>query len=507
MRILVVDDDVQLTRSLVDFLIRQNFIVDVCVDGQTAQEFVQSYTYDLIVLDIMLPKLDGRDLCEKLRQEGVSTPILLLTACDSNRDKVAGLDSGADDYVVKPFDWEELLARIRALLRRASTVSPTIFTWKDLRLDPQSCEVSHSTEKISLRRQEYRLLELFLRHPTQVFSCNNILENLWAFDANPPMEETVRAHIKSLRRKLKAGGAGEVIETVYGLGYRLKAIEPAETGDTATAQSFPQIQAVSDAERLQEFKQDLINLWQELQPEVLEQARILAQTVAHLQAGTSSLSLQEPAIVCAHKLVGIVGTYGFRRSSQRARQIETLLKAGLGNAHSNPQWISALGDQVVALQQELSETLSIPEHPVMQDVDYDYLTRLPHRGRMMQDLDRLLQRATQQQFPVTVCLIAIQNLKSINHQYGYSVGDRVLQDAADQLRQGCNPNDLIVRWSGSKFAIAFYNQLQAQARQTFDTLILQNLGMADPPLLMQLTVGQFPDDGSTVDSLLRVVEL
>jgi two-component system OmpR family response regulator len=169
----------------------------------------------------MLPKLNGITLCQRLRQAGNKILVLMLTARDASTDKVLGLDAGADDYVVKPFDLPELLARIRALLRRGSVFLSPVLEWGSLCLDPSQCEARYQDQLLDLTPKEYALLELFLRNGTRVLSRQVILERLWAFD-DTPIEETVKVHLQKLRRKLKAVGApSNLIETVYGLGYRL----------------------------------------------------------------------------------------------------------------------------------------------------------------------------------------------------------------------------------------------------------------------------------------------
>ncbi|NEO76145.1 response regulator transcription factor [Moorena sp. SIO4G3] len=222
MRILLVEDDERITDALAEDLTDQHYVVDVANDGQVGRELVESFSYDLILLDVMLPKIDGITLCRKLRSQGDLTPILMLTARDTISDKILGLDAGADDYLVKPFDLGELSARIRALLRRGNTTLPPVLEWDSLRLDPSTCEVFYEDRLLSLSPKEYALLEFFLRHPRRVFSRAQILENLWSFERLPE-EATVKAHIRGLRQKLDAAGApSDLIETVYGLGYRLK---------------------------------------------------------------------------------------------------------------------------------------------------------------------------------------------------------------------------------------------------------------------------------------------
>ncbi|MEB3830651.1 response regulator [Phormidium sp. CCY1219] len=222
MRILLVEDDEPIAQALVATLREQNYVVDIATDGQEGLELVEAFGYDLILLDVMLPKLDGISLCGKLRNSGYQMPILLLTAKDTTEDKVKGLDAGADDYLVKPFDIPELTARIRALLRRGNAPLSAILERGQLQLNPNTCDVTYASKPVTLTPTEYRLLELFLRNSNRVYSRSAILDHLWSFD-EPPAEDTIRAHIKGLRQKLKAAGApADLIETVYGIGYRLK---------------------------------------------------------------------------------------------------------------------------------------------------------------------------------------------------------------------------------------------------------------------------------------------
>ena len=221
MKILLVEDDSRISKAIAEALTDQRHIVETADDGELGLAFAETNTFDLIVLDLMLPKLDGITLCRQIRQAGVTTPILMLTARDTSNDKVLGLDVGADDYVVKPFDLPELLARIRALLRRSRVAATTILEWEQLSLDPDQCQVQYCDRSLNLTPKEYALLELFLRNGSRVLSRSAILERVWAFE-DMPAEETVKVHLRSLRQKLKAAGAPpNFIENVYGLGYRL----------------------------------------------------------------------------------------------------------------------------------------------------------------------------------------------------------------------------------------------------------------------------------------------
>ena len=221
MKILLVEDDECIARALAEALSDQNCAVDIAIDGEEGWAYVEAYQYSLILLDWMLPKLDGIHFCQRLRQHGLHMPVLLLTAKDTSTDKIIGLDAGADDYVVKPFDLQELMARIRALLRRGSSILPPVLEWGKLRLDPGTTEVVYGNQPLHLTPKEYQLIELFLRQSRRILNRSTILEQLWPSE-EPPGEETVKVHIRSLRQKLAAVGATDFIETVYGLGYRLK---------------------------------------------------------------------------------------------------------------------------------------------------------------------------------------------------------------------------------------------------------------------------------------------
>lgn len=223
MKILLVEDDRRIAKPLAEDLRHQHHVVDVMGDGIEAWEQAQSVSYDLILLDIMLPRLDGITLCKRLRDSGCSALILMLTARDTTIDKVIGLDAGADDYLIKPFELEELSARVRALSRRGTSPPQGILQHRELRLDPNVRQVKYRDTELNLTPKEYMILECFLRNPSQVFTRTMLLDKLWELDQTSG-EETIKTHITNLRRKLKAvGSKTELIETIYGVGYRLHA--------------------------------------------------------------------------------------------------------------------------------------------------------------------------------------------------------------------------------------------------------------------------------------------
>lgn len=225
MRILLVEDDERIAEPLTEHLTYQYHVVDLAQDGITGWEQAQAVPYDMILLDLMLPRLDGITLCKRLRAAGYKAPILMLTAKDTTGDKVIGLDAGADDYLVKPFKLQELAARIRALSRRSPDIRAPILICGKLQLDPSTYQVTYAGKLLSLTPKEYMLLEVFLKSPSRVFTRSELLDKLWECE-NVSGEETIKTHLKNLRRKFKAAGSeSELIENVYGIGYRLRGNE------------------------------------------------------------------------------------------------------------------------------------------------------------------------------------------------------------------------------------------------------------------------------------------
>jgi len=221
MRILLVEDDHHLAASLSEALEAQQYTVDVAQNGEAAWQQIALLPYDLMLMDVTLPQVDGLTLCQRLRSRGIASPVLMLTARDTSRDKVAGLDAGADAYMVKPFDLSELVAQIRALLRRGQMTHPTSLRWGTLVLNPNTYEVTYQDRPVRLTPKEFAILELLMRHGRRVLSRHFILESIWRLE-DPPGEDTVKAHLKALRQKLRQVGAPRnFIETVHGFGYRL----------------------------------------------------------------------------------------------------------------------------------------------------------------------------------------------------------------------------------------------------------------------------------------------
>ncbi len=221
-RVLVVDDDRAVRESLRRALTLEGYEVELAGDGLEALAKAASAAPDAIVLDVLMPELDGLAVCRLLRQRGDRVPVLMLTARDAVGDRVAGLDAGADDYLVKPFALEELLARVRALLRRSDpALAAGVLQFSDLSLDLASREVRRGGRRIELTRTEFNLLELFLRNPRQVLTRSLIFERVWGYDFGPT-SNSLDVYIGYLRRKTEAGGEPRLIHTVRGVGYVLR---------------------------------------------------------------------------------------------------------------------------------------------------------------------------------------------------------------------------------------------------------------------------------------------
>ncbi len=223
MRVLVVDDDVAVRESLRRALRLEGYDVELAADGGEALERLESNgdDPDLVVLDVLMPNVDGLQVCRQLRRTGRRVPVLMLTARDEVADRVAGLDAGADDYVVKPFALEELLARVRALLRRAADEAVDVLHFADLELDPATREVRRGSELIELTRTEFALLELFMLNPRQVLTRSIIFERVWGYDFGFG-SNSLDVYIGYLRRKTEAGGKPRLIHTIRGVGYALR---------------------------------------------------------------------------------------------------------------------------------------------------------------------------------------------------------------------------------------------------------------------------------------------
>ena len=311
------------------------------------------FNYDLVVLDLMLPDGDGIQFCRQFRQGGYPNPLMILTAKGSTAEKVSALDAGADDYVVKPFDFDELCARIRALLRRDAQGLPPVLQWGPLSLDPSTCETTYQQQPIHLTPKEFSMMELFLRQPHRVYSLGAIIDDLWSFEDSPG-EDAIRTHIKGLRRKLQAAGAPkDLIKTVYGLGYRLNEEIVWSHDDLAQAAEFYQSKAYQskayeanayEAEGLESgvyekaaenegdadvaiTSQAIAQVCQRYLNSASQQVSVLEAAANAIGHGKLDPQLRYASQMNAHKLAGSLGCFGIAEGSQIARQLETQLRS------------------------------------------------------------------------------------------------------------------------------------------------------------------------------------
>lgn len=220
MTILVVEDEKKIIRFIKKGLEMEHYTVDLAYDGEEALRLAEVNGYDVIVLDLMLPKMDGIEVCKKIREMGVETPVIMLTARDTIEDRIMGLDAGADDYLVKPFAFGELLARVRALLRREKTVQRTKLQVGDLVLDPVTHEVFRGERLVELTSKEYRLLDYLMRRPGQVCTRTMIGEHIWGYDFSDD-SNVIDVYISYLRKKIDAGFKEKLLHTVRDVGYKL----------------------------------------------------------------------------------------------------------------------------------------------------------------------------------------------------------------------------------------------------------------------------------------------
>ena len=221
MRLLVIEDERKIARVITEYLKREKYAVDAAYDGEEGFNLADSQPYDLLIVDRMLPGLEGAEIVKKLRENGKNMPILFLTALSTTEDKTLGLDIGADDYLTKPFAIDELLARVRALLRRPPIQQPDILKIDDLKIDKQQQTVTRAGKNIDLTNKEYALLEYLMQHPNQILSKETLIDHVWDFDADI-LPNNVEAYIKNLRQKIDKPFKKQLIKTVRGFGYRIE---------------------------------------------------------------------------------------------------------------------------------------------------------------------------------------------------------------------------------------------------------------------------------------------
>lgn len=221
MRLLIAEDDLDLAEVLTVFFEKNIFIVDAVHDGRSAYDHAQTGVYDAIILDVMMPKMNGIEVLKQLRQDGCRLPVMMLTAKGQTEDRITGFDAGADDYMPKPFEPAELISRVRAMLRRSDEYRPVLLSFGDITLDPEAAIVRCDLKSAHLSEREFQVMELFMRSPKIVFSADKIMERVWGWDSDSDVN-VVWVHISNLRKKLLSIGSNVTIKATRGIGYMLE---------------------------------------------------------------------------------------------------------------------------------------------------------------------------------------------------------------------------------------------------------------------------------------------
>ncbi len=515
MRILLVEDDQLIAAPLTKALNNQHYVVDHAIDGLKGWELAESFSYDLILLDILLPRLDGISFCQRLRSQGNQTLILLLTAQDTSTNKVRGLDAGADDYVVKPFDLQELLARIRALLRRGGSSLPPLLTWGNLNLDPSMCEVTCESKRLRLTPKEYSLLDLLLRNPQRIYSSSALIDHLWSLEA-PPAEETIRSHVKGLRQKLKTAGVGEdPIETVYGIGYRLRNAERLKP----QTEKCRELSTHSAAQ----IEPDVDQIWHDIRDQLSQRATVLEQASLALQNNQLSPALRLSAEQNAHKLSGSLGMFGSCQGSRLAQKIEALLESNV-----QPDQIQTFCHLVQALTQELhilnarqppellADEVSDPQPSSLNATASSIADNfadlcIANRDQSLQDLDESLELAKQETRSFSLAILNLESPQQrLDHQHS-QINHQVIRHCGELLRTRFRATDVVSYWGNETFVIGIGNtpQLIASKRLTdvLKAIREQALMSASVPsfdVAFSVGIAGYPQDGADVQTLYRL---
>ena len=338
MKILIVEDDRSVSSILHEQITAIQCSVDIVEDSLIGLSQAQQCEYDVIVIDMTLPQLDGINLCRQLRERGYQNSILMLTASEQVIDQVQSIDAGADDYMVKPYAPDELLAKTRVLSRRVEIAAATHITWENLCLDVNRNIFSSQEQDINFTAKEYCLLELLLYNPQRIFSRSNILHKLWDFSTSLN-QQIVGAHVERVRQKLKTAGVNDSIETIHGLGYRLRA---------------PQTCSIT-ASPAQKITVETNRIWEKFKDKFLAQVVVLQQSAELLRQHQLTTDQRLQACFAARDLAGSLSLFGFTSGSQLAKQCEiTLQSEGIIPLSE----VRLLRNLVTSLQQELSRNLA-----------------------------------------------------------------------------------------------------------------------------------------------------
>jgi len=356
MKILLVDDDSQVSELITRVLKLGNYSVDLAPTGEYAIDLLDVNSYALILLDLMLPHLTGVEVCQKLRAQGNTTPILMITGKDETCSKVQGLDAGADDYLVKPFEPDELTARIRALLRRNSDASAPVLEYGGIQFEPVAQQLSYQGAPIPLRPKELAIAELMLRSPRRIFNQQAILDQLWNL-ADCPETSTVKTHVRSLRRALERAGVHNLIETCYGQGYRLNQSfldNPTPSDSTVSQDELIQQPVSPDGSQqrpLTAAQMVVRQTWERVQQTSwlrLRHLQALVNSLQEISCQTSDASdwhnpqwirHHRKALSVVHQLKGSLGSFGLHSATSQVQEIECLLSSLTSTANPDFQSI------------------------------------------------------------------------------------------------------------------------------------------------------------------------
>lgn len=336
MKVLLVEDDPRFITIIQRALGEQHYLVEIANDGESGLKLAESSQYNLILLDLNLPKLNGIEFCQRLRSQDEITPILVITVDDSSTTKVKVLDAGADDYIVKPFNLQELLARIRALIRRAKYPSSSILNWHGLTLEAAKSTISYQDQELTLEPQLYALLELFLRNPHRIFSQHFLLEYLWSNEQSCS-QKILHTYVNNLRQTLKQLGLAEnLIENIYGLGYRLKSDSESKQATVKITHQKNENSRLSSPKNYKKYEIErpedehhLQEVWHKYKHDYYQRLDTVANALNKLHQDYLTADEQEKAIREAHTLAGALGMFGFHDSSQQCREIENNLKSSI----------------------------------------------------------------------------------------------------------------------------------------------------------------------------------
>ncbi len=475
MKFLLVEDDQVLAGAIEQLLSEHHYVMDLATDGVMGKDMAEAFPYDFILLDWTLPKLDGVELCKHLRNEGNYTPIILMTARDASSDKVAGLDAGADDYLVKPFEFEELLARIRALLRRAEGLASPVLQWGDLCLDPRSSEVSCRNVPIAVTPKEYALLELFLRNPSRIFSLDNLLDKVWAYDDTPNVG-SVRTHIKGLRQKLKKVGLTDIITTVYGLGYRLNTGTSQITASQPPSTTPVQEKAGEKAGEKAAGSLDTAALWQSVSQSYLQRVDSVANTLRGFQPGLIGKPVQEQLLTEAHSLAGSLGSFGFLAVTVCCQDIERLLRA---NAYLSAEHISQLETAITQVQRSLEQGITEPPASVLTT---STAVSSPHIGSIPTPIELLpgqLFQLLMVEKPNETALAWLETLEEISERYQMQV---IRVDTLSQARAAIFPSEIAATQPPHIVVFDFDGSDELPDSNSDEFKLLADMQAAQPPI-------------------------